>query len=297
MRILSDHHLHEPGTFFPALSVALTKGIPKFRSRGRIISEDQKRLLLTWEAPSLHALRDFIGEIIPEAAHRFTLTSIFDMPGPPLITSVFPFSVIQPNGGVIIQGQNFGSQPGQFLIVGNFPGGQMALTNLQWGDNFAAGVIPWVAGVPDQQAVLQIVTQDGQPSNQVPVTFTAARTVALLPGTAVTPVECGQGGSDLCYIAGDQDPFTVAGAHGTLFWPGGSSGDDVYNVNLANGWVFDHYEWLAQDGINGGPFGLAPDPDELPAFTIDVNWSYGFFGNSNYELAIYVVGPIGMPFH
>ncbi len=295
MRIVSDHHIHDPAKFLPALGTALVKGIPKFRSRGRMISEDQKQLLQTWEALSTKELRGYIETAIPEAAHRFTLIPILDSPGPPLITSIFPFSVIQPGGAVIIQGQNFGAQPGQFVII--FPGSPpltLPMENLQWGDNFAAGTIPWLLGLKDQEVLFQIVRQDGAASNQVSAQLTAVRTVALLPGSIVTPVSCGSSGADQCYVGGFQDPFTVAGAHAALF--SGGSGSDVYNVQLANGWVFDHYEWLAQDGVNGGPFGQAPDPDGLPAFTIVVNWGSGPLGTSISELAIYVVGPMGVGF-
>lgn len=297
MRILTEHHVKEPTVFFPALGRALVKKPPKIRLRERIFSEDRERIFLTWSVRSRDAIEDFITEHIPAEAHRFEIIVILDPILFPMITSLFPFSVVQPKGGVIVQGIAFGAQAGKFLLRGAFPGGALELVDLQWGESFAAGVIPWITGVQDQDAFLQIVTKEGRTSNLFPVRFTAAREVRLLQGDALTPVRCGdEGGSDSCYIGGAADPFTVAGFHFAVIWPGSASGQDVYQCTLANGWVFDHYEWNAQNGIQGGPFGQAPDPDGQSAFTVDISWFYDVFGSSNYELSIFVVGPFGVPY-
>jgi hypothetical protein len=188
---------------------------------------------------------------------------------PPQITAVFLFSIIRPGGGVIIQGEHFQGQPGQFLLLLSASGTQLELTNLQWGDTFAGGIIPPITGVPDQPAFLQIITQDGKASNQWPVQFTASREVALLPGTALTPVACGSDG--YCYVGSATDPFTVAGGHAMGVGLYSGSGTDVYNCTLQNGWVFDHYQWGTQDGIQGGPFGQAPDPVGQAEFTLAIS--------------------------
>jgi hypothetical protein len=119
----------------------------------------------------------------------------------------------------------------------------------------------------------------------------------LCCGTALTPVSCGNGGDDLCYTGSDTDPFTVAGYHAMSLGFYSANGTDVWNCNLSNGWVFDHYQWDAQDGIQGGPFGQAPDPVGQADFTLAISWGFGWFGSSNYELSVFVVGPAGMPFN
>jgi len=297
MRILSEHHVHDPEAFFRGANTALIKGIPKIRLYQRLVAADRSRAFFVWEAESEHQLREFIGEHFPsKEVQRYTLWIIPYIKFLPVITSVFPFSVIQPGGGVIIQGQNFSAKPGQFLLGLATSGRQVDLTNLQWGDTFAAGTIPTITGVPDQPAFLQIITQDGMISNQWPVHFTAARTLVRLPGTALTPVACGNSGNDFCYMGSDTDPFTVAGGHAMSVGFYSASGTDVYNCTLRNGWVFDHYQWGTQDGIQGGPFGQAPDPVGQSDFTLAISWFFDVFGSASYDISLWVVGPVGVPF-
>jgi hypothetical protein len=52
--------------------------------------------------------------------------------------------------------------------------------------------------------------------------------VVLLPGTTLTPVACGSGGDDFCYIGSDTDPFTVAGGHAMSVGLYSASGTDGY---------------------------------------------------------------------
>ena len=76
-----------------------------------------------------------------------------------------------------------------------------------------------------------------------------------------------------------------------------ASGTDVYNCSLANGWVFDHYQWGTEDGIQGGPFGQAPDLIGQAEFTLAISWFFDVFGSSSYDIALFVVGPAGVPFN
>ncbi len=297
MRILSEHDLHDPETFLRGANAAIVKGLPSVRLYQRMTAADRTRAYFLWEVAGEHELREFIERNFPAAAvHRFTLRPIPFVEFPPLITSVFPFSIIRPNGGVIIQGEYFKSKPGEFLLLLSTSGTQLKLTDLQWGDTFAAGVIPAISGVPDQPAFLQIITDEGRVSNEWPVQFTAARAVVLLPGTALTPVACGSGGDDFCYIGSATDPFTVAGGHAMSFGFYSASGTDVYNCSLNNGWVFDHYQWGTQDGIQNGPFGAAPDPDGQAAFTLAISWFFDVFGSASYDISLFAVGPVGVPF-
>lgn len=297
MRILSEHEIHDSEAFRRGVNSALIKGVVKFRLHQRLIPENQSRAYLLWEAPSEEELRDFIDHNFPTPdVHRFGLWNIHAIEFPPIITAIFPFSVIQPGGGVIIQGTHFQDQPGKFQLRLTQSGMQFELSNLQWGDTFAAGTIPMMTGVPDQAAFLQIVTKDGKVSNQWPIQFTATRAIIRIPGTALTPVACGSGGDDFCYIGSDSDPFTVAGGHAMSLGFYSASGTDVYNCSLKNGWVFDHYQWGTQDGIQGGPFGLAPDPVGQSEFTLAISWFFDVFGSSSYDISVFIIGPVGVPY-
>jgi hypothetical protein len=298
VRILSEHHVHDSESFLRGVNAALIKGLPKFRLYQRLSPKNLSRAYLLWEAPSEDQLRGFIERNFPSAeVHSFTVWNIPAIEFPPLITAIFPFSVIRPGGGVIVQGEYFQDQPGQFVLSLNQSGQQLELTNLQWGDTFAAGTIPMIAGVPDQPAFLQIITKDGKVSNQWPVQFTATRVVILLPGSALTPVACGSGGDDFCYVGSNTDPFTVAGGHAMSVGLYSASGTDVYNCSLKNGWVFDHYQWGTEDGIQDGPFGLAPDPVGQADFTLAISWFFDVFGSASYDISLFVVGPAGVPFN
>jgi hypothetical protein len=297
MRILSEHHVHDPEVFLRAANAAVVQGLPRLRLYQRLIVANRSRAYFLWEAANEYELREFIERNFPQVdVHHFELWIIRAVEFSPIITAVFPFSVIQPGGGVIIQGDYFQSQPGQFLLLLSESGITLELTNLQWGDTFAAGTIPVITGVPDQPAFLQVVTQDGKTSNQWPAQFTATRKVVRLPGTALTPVACGSGGNDFCYIGTDADSFTVAGGHSMSVGFYSASGTDVYNCTLQNGWVFDHYRWGTQDGIQGGPFGQSPDPQGQAGFTLAVSWFFDVFGSASYDLTLFVVGPEDVPF-
>lgn len=297
MRILSEHHLHDSEAFLRGANAALIKGLPKFRLYQRMTVADRSRVYFLWEAPGEHELREFIQrDFPPPEVHHFGLWKIPVIEFPPAITSVFPFSVIRPGGGVIIRGEHLRDKPGQFLLLLSVSGTRVELTNLQWGDTFAAGLIPMITGVPDQPAFLQVITEDGKASNQWPVQFTATRVVVLLPGTALTPVACGSGGDDFCYVGSETDPFTVAGGHAMAFGLYSASGTDVYSCFLGNGWVFDHYQWGTEDGVQGGPFGQAPDPVGQAEFTLAISWFFDVFGSASYDISLFVVGPTGVPF-
>jgi len=163
MRILSEHKIHHPEKFLRGVNAAVIKGIPRFRLYQRLVVADRSRAFFQWEAASEHELREFLQRHIPmDKVHDFGLWVIPIVQFLPLIISIFPFSVIKPGGGVIVQGVNFQSQPGRLLLNLNVSGMQLDLTNLQWGDSFAAGTIPMITGVPDQPGFLQVVTHDGK---------------------------------------------------------------------------------------------------------------------------------------
>jgi len=260
----------------------------------RFHSVDHTKEVLVWRADSFEGVKAFVERNFNDVS-RFDLIATIGLLPPPRITSVLPFSSIRPGGGVIIQGTDFENQPGELHLVGDFPDGHLTLTGLQWGNTFAAGVIPNVFGVTDQQAYLQIVTRRGQESNFVPASFVAARDIRVLPHSALTVLNCGSGELfSSCGVAGSN--HTVDGYHAS--GPGLNSGEgrDVLVCQLKNGWTFDHYEWKYQNGILGGPFGAAPDPAGSGNINLSIAWFYDVFGSAEYSLDVVITGPLGVPF-
>lgn len=292
MLILSTHHVRDPRAFLPPLYEALANTSHVVRMRQSLLGEDHTRVSFLWEAASREAVQEFFVGFAEPTLLPLDIVAILDPLPPPVITWIFPFSVIRPRGGVILQGTHFMDQPGELLLLGNFPGGQLSLTDLQWRDTDAAGVIPDVTAVPDQDASLQIITRRGTRSNVLPVKFEANREVALLPHSALKVIYFDEHG-----WGSDSDSYTLDASHfGGLGDFSSGDGHDVYQCTLLNGWVFSHYEWGTRDGVNGGPFGQSSDPVGSSSFTIDVHWFYDVLGSANYQLKIFVVGPAGIAF-
>jgi len=160
----------------------------------------------------------------------------------PRIDSVFPFSVISPGGGVIVQGVNLGASPGKFLL--KLQDGQATeMGSLTWADTAVSGNIePGIGGVLDQAATLQVIRADGSASNEMPVQFTARREIRLLP---MADVQCSAEDKtdlDTCNDRNDPNsPDTIRGFHqcrDVADWVFGcnDSGVDAFWTTLANGW-------------------------------------------------------------
>ncbi len=160
----------------------------------------------------------------------------------PRIDSVFPFSMIQPGGGVLVQGVNFGPSTGKFLLKLQ-EGQSFEMGGLTWADNAVSGNIePGIGGVLDQPATLQVIRADGSASNEVTVQFTARREIRLLP---MADVQCSAEDKtdvDTCNDRNDPNsPDTMTGFHqcrDVADWVFGcnDSGVDAFWTTLANGW-------------------------------------------------------------
>lgn len=294
---------------------ALAKAPAGVRLTQRLRTENGSNEIYVWETPSLSVMTHYLAAQF-KGAH-VTGTVGFGPVPPPLITQVLFFSDITPGGGAIIGGVNFGTykaRKSQFLLVGGIPNGQkgafqpqvlvgnlpaleLTISNLntkpQWGDSFAAAVIPnGITGVLDQPAYLQIVTAAGKSSNLWPLNFRASRGVPIqIPGSAFNIVTCAGGGTCLTDITDS----SVGGFHGGGFINTGGSGTDKYSCQLQNQFTYDHYEWAIEDGVNGGPFGGNPDPVGLPDINLEISWFYsgGLETSSLYALNVFAVGPQG----
>lgn len=239
----------------------------------------------------------------------------------PTITSILPFSVIKPGGGVILQGQNFGNLPGQILInipsLHRFTG--IPLQNIQWGNTFAAGTIPAaISGVPDQQVTFTVVAKCGAVSNSLPEQFTATRDTQLLPFSSI---QCWPGvlaGNDACQGLGQpgwppecgflngtfglgQSPTGFWGYH-VSGWGSGESATDGFYVNFAlkNGWAFNSVENFGWAYVGGGSKAALDWNTSTPGDTspkVYVDWHADACGLIDYSGDIQITGPKGVPTH
>jgi len=211
----------------------------------------------------------------------------------PRIDTVFPFSIIQPGGGVIVQGANFGTQPGQFkLKLQN--GFETSLVNLTWEAKVVSGIIEAnVAGVIDQPATLQVIGSNGQPSNSVPVQFTARRQVMFLPMEDVH-FDCSSGSdnnkcNDFQY---PPSPHSFAGFHQCtgIYFSCNDSGTDTYWATLANGWQYSSAQNWGGKSRSDQPVIVTDEPG---FFKFTLYWDTTGNSSVNYRGPIYVEGPAG----
>jgi hypothetical protein len=209
----------------------------------------------------------------------------------PKITALFPLSRITPGGAVIVGGEGFGPQPNQFRLVGNFPGGAVALTVDTWSDTGVSGFVPQVTGVRDQPAGLQVINSGGRASALWPVSFTAARETVFVKGRG--RADCSnEGGYNRCTF--DALNLTIAGSH----FPGGpslsgASGTDTFILTLEPGCVFERADVWEDIGRQGGL-----QVKQTPAYLLlSQSWFYdaGLTSHAAYSYQVFAKGPAGLP--
>ncbi len=236
---------------------------------------------------------------------------------PPKIESVFVFSNITPGGALILTGSAFGSARGSLTLKLREFNGNAKSESLgvdEWGNTYVGATItPHLTKVKDQQAKLQLKTAAGQLSNEFPVNFRAAREVRLLPPLdhALQPRTCGSDSSfDMCNgFRPDNDDIPSGSGTGPPLSPiwarhcncavcGDSSGTDVYEVWLYNGWVLDTMDWHA----------ITSDPDPYEArvwkpsfpegqsyWKPNIKWRITDGDGVSYTIQLHLRGPIDVP--
>ena len=236
---------------------------------------------------------------IPRAARMEVRGPIAEMYSEPLIESVFPLSVISPGGGVIVQGQSFGREPGKLLLRLHHEASLTSLGALTWATRTVSGTIdPNITGVPDQPAYLHVLRADGKRSNEVPVTFTARHEVQLLPSSDVQ-VTCSRNAdmSNDCFPP-DGSPYdgTFFASHYSYTCVFELCGDldygaDVVRVHLLNGWVYHSH---GQRNVRGKVHPIVC-PRQGADFACTTNWETEDGSNfgAYYTLDIFVEGPVG----
>jgi hypothetical protein len=199
----------------------------------------------------------------------------------PIEQSIVPFSVVRPNGGVIITGLNFGATPGELRIhVTDFTGRGLdyPLDHLVWGDTFAAGVIQNIQSVLGQNVTFELINACGTSSKisgpPLQAFFTPTMDVSAIPGTVVScvktslnsgdscqhdppaniPGECNIGGLGIYGTGppGVQGPYAYWADHHSG-WGNGNQGTDNFSATLAHTWTVQSvkpFGWTAtaEDG-------------------------------------------------
>jgi hypothetical protein len=243
----------------------------------------------------------------------------------PLITTMFLLSQVTPGGAVMLAGENFGNLKGQMLLhlkdyLGNPQDHSLHIT--QWGDTYAAGIIPPdISGMRAQQATLTVVAQCGAVSDALMVHFTPAVDVADL-AEHTDRLDCstsiGAGTSDQCGDWGNNHwpeecgfgprwgeapgSYGLGGFHASGWGFHGNGGNDQFWVTkpLQNDWVLDSAsaDWSAKVGdasqasedasLTTGPGTSNP--------TLGVDWYVDNCGAVVYYGDMIITGPKGVPF-
>ena len=226
----------------------------------------------------------------------------------PKLEGIFPFSVIEPSGDVIVTGKSFGSTKGELHLYLKTDNRDIKLTVDTWGPSGIGARIPWgTFGVVDQQGEFYVKTAAGFKSNRKgPVSFTARRAVKPLPRSDVKLGFLGCGNkadcnyckasnwwlnNDSCFVGGSSQG-TVTGYH----WQHcGLIGNDVDNdtfvlkAPLKNGWVLDKaYIHTTVDPGEGSASA------SLTSNGVKVNWSISPCDGIGYYVTVVIKGPTGI---
>jgi hypothetical protein len=205
------------------------------------------------------------------------------------------FGVPAPGAALAILGCGFGSQPGQVKLKGQFPGGELLLTGLEWSNGGIGGTVPAISAVPDQPIKIQVQTSKGELSNEFSSQFDATDDVQVIPAEAVTTTCSDESDDDDC------DPVsgrTLDASHWTGLDYSNDDGVDKVKGSLKNGWVLDHWSMKESwQGLNGAH---ANDPQGFSngatSFNVSVSWSVAPGTHLGYWLKLYATGPEGIAF-
>jgi hypothetical protein len=95
---------------------------------------------------------------------------------------------LKAGGKATVSGQCFGDRPGRVEIIGQFPGGKLALAFTAWEPNTVELEIPaTIRGAPDHIVSVTVVTVDGKASPAMQAQFVAARERIEVPERLWSP--------------------------------------------------------------------------------------------------------------
>ena len=234
----------------------------------------------------------------------------------PKITGIL--AVNKPGGTGFIKGKNFGTskesvvanlvrpngsaQPEQLEVANWTP----TLIEINWPEN--------ISGVMDQDTTVHVVTSNQVKTNAWPILFRAAVTSTEFPFDELTQIDCGtDSNSDICGTEIDEGDFdgifdfnpfrgpcsgTICGSHENVWAAIGDDKDnDVFGLpSLKNGWEYDGFEklkWNTSGGSLSGPTGLVSNSSA--GQTLTVKWMVTPNDDVEYDVAVRIRGPVGVP--
>lgn len=204
----------------------------------------------------------------------------------------------------------------------------MPLQITAWGDTYAAGYVPAVQGILDQQATLTVQSSICGTTSNVPFNFIATRDYEIMgneqiscwifgqhigpdgdscQGSSVVnlPAECDLPFPGTGYpLNGLQQPPSSFYASHTSGWGiNGNNGADRFgamtsNYTLKNGWVFDHVTPLDVTMGNNDSFAVVYNSGALPGspfLQIFIDWRVENCDLLLYDGNIIIYGPVGVP--
>ncbi len=222
----------------------------------------------------------------------------------PVIQVLMPGYGCRPGGTFRLRGFNFGNEPGIIRLVGNFPGGEVVLDNLEWTSTLVSGKVPMIRGVMDQEVSIQVETLGGWQSNtDFTCSFKPTREKKLLADGYWVLVDPGNNVKIGDYFK------RVDPGHGNIivqhrvdhnFGYLGSVGVDkvIMTAPLINGWRFTGMSWSEFNDAGGTIHSVTGFDKNAKQLTIEVHWETERVGIVHWSMSIEVEGPAGIPmFH
>lgn len=249
------------------------------------------------------------------------ITDCFALHWIPHIDGVLPFSVVSPNGPIIINGEHFGTVEGTLWLKGYF--GNQEMTIDSWGDGGIGAFFPSAATigtVSDLNLTLQVETSEGFKSNAYPLQW--VQEVKLLDTGSVSVHNCGKDGNvnscnwelytgancvplsnmtNMILASKPPDPncpCSAVGFHGNCWAAVGDDfGTDVYEISpLKNAWKLLFFSFAdslpevdsCDDAVT--PIGFQSGGNY---WAPDIPWCVTPNDELRYWLWVYIVGPKG----
>jgi hypothetical protein len=233
--------------------------------------------------------------------------------------------------GIGIDGCKFGDKPGEIrLLLSEADGVQLKPSLGTWEQDYITAVLPPLPpGVLDQNAILEVIREDGKRA-EFPVKFLAEREVKLvgagLPGNDSIRAKCAHSTQHDECVTVYLDPEykhvarSIGAIHATQHLNFSSvSGTDEWSVNLKNGWALLSAGYFFGQGFSicnnpfnqqgkvsdpvGFPFDLsayayhAYFPTTMSSVDFSVDWWVDVnCSEAMYFMDIYIVGPRGVPY-
>ncbi len=229
-----------------------------------------------------------------------------------------------PGGIIAITGHHFGTVSAIVRTHLTSWDGKPKVLDLEvasWKDGLIEAHWPSFFGLRDQDATIEVAPFGRPVSQPHPIRFTPELVGEILPAAEVKVVSCGTDSNfDGCNAFGDPDdsvttilffsigspwgcehpgPWTLAtlcGHHENNWGAIGNDADeDVFEITLDNDWLLDHFEFVTKNDSGGTLSGPSGFPHGGTSWTPRIKWTVTPNDDVYYDIAVWVVGPKGVP--